>query len=216
MDPRFRVTKVVPRYFLMTQCTDHFPEDGEINDAVDEETEHWPVLPRLREELNKIKFEYYAVPLAVYADDNFIEPALVNNAIRGALVELHFELHHFAIRKAAQDSFNASIEQIIILRPGEARPMTVYKRKNPRDGPILVKPTVFPAPKPLGEGSASGNNNEIAADKENEGPLTKRRRVKAKESDNASKPSMSEKRRGKQKAKESEDEVEEHVEKKCD
>ena len=131
-------------------------------------------------------------------------------------MELHFELHHFAIRRAAQDSFNASIEQIIILRPGEARPMTMYKRKNPRDGPILVKPSVFPAPKPLGEGSASGKNDESAADKENEGPPTKRRRVKAKESDNGSKPSMSEKRRGKQKAKESEDEVEEHVEKKLD
>ena len=97
MDPHFRVTKVVPRYFLMKQCTDHFPEGSEINDAMDEETEHWPVPPRLKEELNKIKFEYYAVPLAVYADDNFIEPTLVNNTIRGALVELHFELHHFAI-----------------------------------------------------------------------------------------------------------------------
>ena len=217
MDPRFRVIKVVPRCFLMKHYTDHFTEDGEINDAVDEETENWPVPPRLREELNKIKFEYYAVPLSVYADDNFVEPALVNNAIRGALVELHFELHHFAIRRAAQDSFNASIEQILILRPGEARPITVYKRKNPRDGPIIVKPTVFPAPKPLGEGSATtGNNDESAADKENEGPSTKRRRVRAKESDNGSKPSMSEKRRGKQKAKESEDEVEEHVEKKFD
>lgn len=94
--------------------------------------------------------------------------------------------------------------------------MTVYKRKHPRDGPILVKPTTFPAPKQIGEGSAGGNNDESAADKETEGPSTKQRRVKAKESDNGSKPTMSEKRRGKQKAKESKDEVEEHVEKKSD
>ena len=64
--------------------------------------------------------------------------------------------------------------------------------------------------------SAGGNNDESAADKETEGPSTKRRQVKAKESDNGSKPTMSEKRRGKQKAKESKDEVEEHVEKKSD
>ena len=124
--------------------------------------EHWPVPPWLREELNKIKFEYYAVPLTVYADNNFIEPALVNNTIRGALVELHFELHHFAIRKAVQDSFNASIEQIVILRPSEACPMTVYKRKHPHDGPILVKPTTFPAPKQIGEGSC--HDSDVGTD----------------------------------------------------
>jgi len=191
-------------------------EEGEVAEAVDDETEHWPVPPRLREELNKIKFEYRAVPLAVYVNDTFIEPADVNNAIKGALVELHFELHHFAIRKKAQDSFNATIEQIIVLRPGEARPVTAYKRKNPRDGPIRVKATIF-LQKRIGEGS--GKTDEHATDKENEGPsMSKKRRStqKAKESENDVGASMSEKRRGKQRAKESEDEVEEDVEKKCD
>ncbi|KAF8256856.1 hypothetical protein EI94DRAFT_169247 [Lactarius quietus] len=191
-------------------------EEGEVAEAVDDETEHWPVPPRLREELNKIKFEYRAVPLAVYVNDTFIEPANVNNAIKGALVELHFELHHFAIRKKAQDSFNATIEQIIVLRPGEACPVTAYKRKNPRDGPIRVKVTIF-LQKRIGEGS--GKTDEHATDKENEGPsMSKKRRStqKAKESENDVGASMSEKRRGKQRAKESEDEVEEDVEKKCD
>ena len=164
----------------MKHYTDHFTEDGKINNAVNEETKHWPVLPQLREELNKIKFEYYAVPLSVYADNNFVKLALINNAIWGALVELHFEFHHFAIQRAAQDSFNAPIEQILILCPGEACPMTVYKRKNPRDSPIIMKLTVFPAPQPLEEGSAGGNNDESATNKENEGPSTKHHRVRAK------------------------------------
>ena len=113
---------------------------------------------------------------------------MTNSAIKGALVELHFELHHFPIRKVAQDSFNATIEQIIVLRPGEARPMTAYKRKNPCVGLILAQLTL-PPQNQTGEGSRTGKV------------------------DDGTKLSMSEKRRGKQKVKESEDEVEEQVEK---
>ena len=182
---------------------------------MDEETERWPVPPPLRGELDRIKFEYRAVPLPVYVNENFVEPLNVNSAIKGALVELHFELHHFAFRKAGQDSFNATIEQIIVLRPGEPRPMTAYKRKNPRVGPIPAQLTI-PPQNQTGEGSRKAD--ESTADKENEGPSmsVKRRRQKVKDTDDGTKPSMSEKRRGKQKTKESEDEVEEHVEKKND
>ena len=97
---------------------------------MDEETECWPVPPPLRGELNGIKFEYHVVPLPIYVNENFIEPVNVNSAIKGILVELHFELHHFAFQKAGQDSFNATIKQIIVLHPGEACHMTAYKRKN--------------------------------------------------------------------------------------
>ena len=188
-------------------------EEGEIDLAavLDEETERWPVPPPLRGELDRIKFEYRAVPLPVYVNDKFVEPVNVNSAIKGALVELHFELHHFPIRKVAQDSFNATIEQIIVLRPGEARPMTAYKRKNPRVGPILAQLTL-PPQNQTGEGSRTGKVDDSTADKENDGPSmsVKRRWQKV---DDGTKLSMSEKRRGKQKVKESEDEVEEQVEK---
>ena len=132
-------------------------EEGEIDLAVvlDEETERWPVQPPLRGELNRIKFEYRAVPLPMYVNDKFIEPVNVNSAIKGTLVELHFELHHFPIQKVAQDSFNATIEQIIVLRPGEARPMTAYKRKNLCVGPILAQLTL-PLQNQTGEGSCTG------------------------------------------------------------
>ena len=178
---------------------------------MDEETARWPVPPRLRENLNRIKFEYRAVPLSVYVNGRFVEPADVNTAIKGALVELHFELHHFAIRRAGHDSFNATIEQIVVLRPGEPRPTTAYKRKNPRDAPIDVKATIS-----LQNLSGDGSNkiDESPANKENEGfplPAKRRTRQKVKESEDRSKSLVSEKRRGKQKAKESEDEIEEHV-----
>ena len=165
--------------------------------------------------LTRSSFKYQAVPLPVYVNEKFVEPTNVNNVIKGALVELHFELHHFAIRRAALDSFNATIEQIIVLRPGEARPMTAYKRKNPRIGPIHVKLTVLPQ-KQMGDGSPKTDDN--TADKENEGPSmsAKHRRLKVKETDDTVKATISEKHRGKQKAKESEDEVEEHVEKRVD
>ena len=213
MKSRFHILKVVRHQIQIKDITNFSIEEGEIEEAVvDEETARWPVLPRLRGNLQRIKFEYRAVPLSVYVNGRFVEPADVNTAIKGALVELHFELHHFAIRKGGHDSFNATIEQIIVLHPGEARPMTAYKRKNPRDAPIDVKPTHI-LHKLSGDGSSK--TDEIPANKENEGlpslPAKRRTRQKVKESDDVPKSLISEKRRGKQRVKESEDEIEDHV-----
>lgn len=61
-------------------------------------------------------------------------------------MEVHFELRHFFIATDSYDSFNASIEQILVLQPGQAPPDTPYKRKHVRDGPILLNPT--PAQQP--------------------------------------------------------------------
>ena len=213
MKSRSHVIKVVPRQIQIRYVTNCSAEEGEIEEVVlDEETAHWPVPPRLRNNLNRIKYEYRAVPLSVYVNGRFVKPADVNDAIKGALVEIHFELHHFSIRKAGHDSFNATIEQILVLRPGEPRPTTVYKRKNPRDGPIEVKASPLPQ-KQSGDGTSKTDEN--SANKENEGPslpAKRRTRQKVKELDDGAKSSISDKRRGKQKAKESEDEIEEHIE----
>ena len=110
---------------------------------MDSETENWPVSSNLREELDRIKYEYCAQPLRVYrGDDSFVEPRDVNETIRGALVELHFELHHSCNHTRDQDAFNGSIEQIIVLQPGKPRPTSPYKRRNIRDGPIRLNPTL--------------------------------------------------------------------------
>ena len=61
----FQIRKVVTQIFKTNNRAHHFTEQGEVAEAVDDETEHWPIPPRLREELNKIKFEYRAVPLPV-------------------------------------------------------------------------------------------------------------------------------------------------------
>ena len=105
--------------------------------------EHWPIPPHLCEELNKIKFEYRTVPLPVYINEFFVKLAHVNNCIKGALVGLHFKLHHFAIQKKMQDSFNATIEQIVILHHRDKCPATAYKRKNPHKGLVQVKALMF-------------------------------------------------------------------------
>ena len=164
-------------------------DKNEITEEVDEETECWPIHPCFWDELDKIKFEYRAQPLAVYLRDKFIEPSEVNNAIRGALVKIHLKFRHFTIQRRSQDSFNASIEQIIVLWPGEARPATGYKQKNVRDGPIRMNPNISLRKPNLTE-------KTIKADQKNESA------------------SSSEKSKGKQKAKESEDEVEDTMKKK--
>jgi hypothetical protein len=109
---------------------------------VDSETENWPLSSNLREELDRIKYEYRALPLPVYIGNNFVEPRNVNEAIRGALVELHFELHHSDNFMRRQDFFSASIEQIMILQPGQPRRTSPYKRRDPRDGPIRLSPSL--------------------------------------------------------------------------
>lgn len=109
---------------------------------MDSETENWPLPSNLREELDEIKYEYCALPLAVYIGNNFVEPRDVNEAIRGALVELHFELHHSYNFMRREDFFHASIEQIMVLQPGQPRRTSPYKRRNVRDGPIRLNPTL--------------------------------------------------------------------------
>lgn len=93
----------------------------------------------LRTDLDGIKKTYRAVPLPVFARDRFIEAVNINETIKGALVELHFEFHHYCIKSKNQDSFNATIQQILVLQPGAPRPTTAYKRKNFRDGPVQLK-----------------------------------------------------------------------------
>ena len=96
--------------------------------VVDDTTEHWPVKKSLRADLNKIKFCYQAVPLPVYVGDCFIKPQDVYSVLQGALVEVSFELQHFCIKKKNEDSFNARVQQIVILQPGEAHPANAFKR----------------------------------------------------------------------------------------
>lgn len=99
----------------------------------------------LRADLDDIKKTHRAVPLPVFTKDMFVEITDVNNTIKGVLVEVRFEFHHYCIRSKNQDSFNATIQQILVLQPGAPQPTTSYKRKNIRDGPVWLKLAPGPA-----------------------------------------------------------------------
>lgn len=103
---------------------------------MDEVTEHWPVKQSFKSELHDIKFAYQAIPLPVYVGDRLIKTHDVPAMLSDALVEVSFELRHFCIKKKNEDSFNASVQQIVILQPGKTRPANAFKRRNVFDSPL--------------------------------------------------------------------------------
>ncbi|KAH9063743.1 hypothetical protein EDB83DRAFT_2601513 [Lactarius deliciosus] len=111
-----------------------------VEDTVDSDTEQWPVPEELCSHLDGIKHEYHVAPLHVFKSNRqFVEPLDVNDALEESLVEIRFELRHYSFASKNEHSFNASIEQIVILRPGVARPASSYKRKDYRTGPIGLR-----------------------------------------------------------------------------
>lgn len=110
---------------------------SEIN-AIDLLTDLWPVQSDYQSCLDDIKLTHCTVPLRIYVDGKAIGIHDAVEILRGAVVELQFELQHFPIVQKNLHSFNASIQQIQVLRPGEARPPTAFKRKNLSEGPIDV------------------------------------------------------------------------------
>jgi hypothetical protein len=113
-------------------------EDQEL----DEDTETWPVPKELIKDFNKVKNNYRVLPLVVYdADDHFVEPLQVNDALKHALVEIHFGVVHYKIGRAGEthDSFTAVPKQILILKTPPVQTPSPYKRKNVRSGPVRPK-----------------------------------------------------------------------------
>lgn len=110
---------------------------------IDEETNEWKVPSQFQEELDDIKDTHQVMPLKVYMGQHFVEPVDVSQFMDNALVEVHFAVKHYHIQSkesSGNDSFSAVVQQVLILKPGEARSESPYKRKNFRDGPVRVKP----------------------------------------------------------------------------
>ncbi|KAH9018881.1 hypothetical protein EDB85DRAFT_1896964 [Lactarius pseudohatsudake] len=108
-------------------------EVSEEEETVDSDTEHWPVPQELRSHLDGIKHEYRVAPLHVFKSNHqSVEPSNVNDVLEDSLVEIRFA-------SKMEHSFNASIEQIVILQPGVARPPSSYKRKDYQAGPINLR-----------------------------------------------------------------------------
>jgi hypothetical protein len=82
------------------------------------------------------------LPLVVYdADDQFVEPLQVNNALKHALVEIHFGIIHYKIGRGGEthDSFTAVPKQLVILQTAPIQPRSAYERKNVCSGPVRPK-----------------------------------------------------------------------------
>ncbi|KAH9011603.1 hypothetical protein EDB84DRAFT_1583312 [Lactarius hengduanensis] len=73
----------------------HHKIDKGAGEVVDDKTENWPVSDELRPDLQEFKDEYQAKPLSVFYNDKPIKVDEVTNILKGALVEVHFELHHY-------------------------------------------------------------------------------------------------------------------------
>jgi hypothetical protein len=115
---------------------------------LDETTSNWPMPDHMKNQLKLLMPTHMAQPLPVYDKDAYVEPSGVNNAVRNALVEVHFTLkHHHIQRKDGSkplDPFSGHIEQINILKPGVPLTISGYKRKNLLDGPYRPKPFIVP------------------------------------------------------------------------
>lgn len=119
-------------------------EESGTQPSVDNETENWPVPFKFAEKLHAIKYEYVAQPLPVYVDnDKFVEVQDVVKVLSGALVKIQFEFQHYHISKKNQDSFNATMVQIIVLQHGAPPPTSALKRKNIREGPVRQNPILL-------------------------------------------------------------------------
>jgi len=109
---------------------------------VDKETDKWPVAEEFQQHLRQIKKTHCAQPLRVYLNDKFVKPNDVNGVLANCLAEIHFSIKHYTFHRegeVAHNSFNANVEQIIVLKRGEPKTQTPYKRANPRSGPLNVK-----------------------------------------------------------------------------
>lgn len=116
----------------------HFLHLGDRSEVVDERTEHWPIKENLHIVLNQIKYQFAAKLLPVYVDDCFIKPSDIHKVMKGALVEVQFELCHYCIQKKKVDSYNTTVQQVLVLKPGMARPASVFKQPgwNVEDSPV--------------------------------------------------------------------------------
>ncbi|KAG6370933.1 hypothetical protein JVT61DRAFT_10780 [Boletus reticuloceps] len=97
--------------------------------------DEWPVNNEVATaELEKMKGSYRAIPIPAYDfQNNHIHPASYRNELRGALVEIHFTLSHFAFKN--KDTLIADIQTLHVLHT----PHTVSSIVKPRFAPSFER-----------------------------------------------------------------------------
>ncbi|KAG0693310.1 hypothetical protein DFH29DRAFT_1007404 [Suillus ampliporus] len=96
---------------------------------MDDETRFWPIPDDFAKEFDDIKYSHLAHPLPLYDDGRLVEPSHVNEVINGAIVEVHFAIHHWQIGNFS--TFQANIQKITMLRPGIGHRTSDHKRPHP-------------------------------------------------------------------------------------
>ena len=102
--------------------------------AINNKTSNWLVADERRQLLDVIKSSHNINPFPVYKSDTFIEPNIVNSALKNALVEVHFNIHHYHIGDF--NSLTAVPLQLIILKDGSQLSSSPYKWENICEGPM--------------------------------------------------------------------------------
>jgi hypothetical protein len=92
---------------------------------MDEETHNWPIPDQFVTEFDMLKYSYQATPLPLFHDRHLVEPSMANEVMNGAMVEAHFRIHQWHIQQF--DSFQATVEGILILRPAPRHHTSAYK-----------------------------------------------------------------------------------------
>ncbi|KAJ7467138.1 hypothetical protein FB451DRAFT_1178370 [Mycena latifolia] len=108
----------------------------------------WPVKTEAREALEEISQEYNIREFVVYdTDQSRIDPLDIAGKLKGSIVECSFKLKHYSFR--TDDSFNAEIEQVVILRPHPKQPPSPYKNASGPYHPPTMSPTAVHAQEQL-------------------------------------------------------------------
>ncbi|KAF4568055.1 hypothetical protein EYR36_010063 [Pleurotus pulmonarius] len=124
---------------------EELPDGNIANDPADADyfptSRNWPVPRDIAAKWAEVATEKVFQPLRVfYHDGRSLGPAAFANTLPGALVEVHFTLHHWHIKSKGMDSFNARLEQIVILKDAP----TII-RKSPGVTRGIRRPAVYGA-----------------------------------------------------------------------
>ncbi|KAF4586094.1 hypothetical protein EYR38_009742 [Pleurotus pulmonarius] len=127
--------------------------DGPIADDADDPdyfptSTNWPVPVNASRAFAAMGETHIFEPLNVFASTGrHLDPSLFSRKLPGALVEVHFDLHHWYFAKDKFDSFNAHPKQVIIIREGansaghrlKKKPIRGIRRDEPPKGTNKVE-----------------------------------------------------------------------------
>jgi hypothetical protein len=127
------------------------------------------VPPHLVKELDRVKYDYTVNPLPVYKDEQFVLAAAVETCLNGALVEVTFNLEHYAIFKQNEiphDTFDADVLQINILKDTEVIPLSSFKLHDVHEGPMKLQKRIVQlssAEEPVTKKMKKSDNDNVSS-----------------------------------------------------